>query len=242
MSGPLYHIFSGLRRNMSEIGEFAHAISDEQRELVLRAAVEAFYSRSCEAEVVFDTNRGWCATLPAIARVFPDSKMICCLRNTAWILDSFERIVQTNSLRVSKMFPADGSGARESGGNVVERVEHLMRNQVGWCLNSLREAWFGDHAERLIGIRYESFVEQPGETVRRLYELLGEEPFPHDFESLQYDEPMFDEFLGLPGLHRVRQRVEAKPRQSILPPDLFAQHNRSFWDMPGQNPRKVPLL
>jgi sulfotransferase len=90
--------------------------------------------------------------------------------------------------------------------------------------------------------RYESIVEDPATVMAHLYKLLGEEPFVHEFENLQFDEPQFDESLDMPGLHRVRPRVAATKRDTILPPDLFAQHNRSFWDMPGQNPRRLPIL
>jgi sulfotransferase len=242
MSGPLFQIFAALRRSMGY--DLAYMITDDQRERVFRGVVEAFYGGSPDAAVIFDTNRAWCSALPTLARVFPESRVICCLRNTAWILDSFERLVQVNSMRVPRIFPveASGIGHENSGATVVERVELLMKYQVGGCLNGLRQAWFGEYAERLIGIRYESIVEQPDEIIRRLYELLAEDHFRHDFNTLEYDEPAYDEQLGLPGLHRVRHRVEATKRLTILPPDLFAQHNRAFWDMPGQNPRGVTLL
>ncbi len=75
-----------------------------------------------------------------------------------------------------------------------------------------------------------------------MYELVGELTFPHDFENLEYSEPEFDEQLGLPGLHEVKRRVERTERATVLPADLFAQNDRCFWDVPGQNPRGVIVL
>ena len=48
--------------------------------------------------------------------------------------------------------------------------------------------------------------------------------------------------MGLPGFHRVSGPVRTNDRETILPPDLFRQHNNCFWDEPGQNPRGVQIL
>lgn len=76
----------------------------------------------------------------------------------------------------------------------------------------------------------------------RLYEILGQTPFAHDFDQVEYDEPEFDGRLNMPGLHRVFTRVHLTERKTILPPDLFNQFDNAFWSAPGQNPRNVILL
>jgi sulfotransferase len=128
-------------------------------------------------------------------------------------------------------------------GTVFSRVDAMMKNQfLGPSLNSLRQAWFSEYADRMVAIRYDSLVGEPGAVMDQLYELLGLETFPHDFEHLEYEEAEFDARLGIPGLHRVGPRVEPKKRETILPPELFGQYDREFWDMPGQNPRHVKIL
>ena len=239
MSGPVFGIFLAVQKAMSlSHNSFALHIKDDQRMAVLKSVVEAFYA-TCAKEVVFDTNRGWCGALPILTEIFPEARIICCVRNPAWILDSFERLVQRNSLRQSRIFPPDSDIEFSS---VFNRVDALMKQQVGGCLNSLRQAWFGDQADRLIAVRYESLSERPGEVIHRLYDLLGEEPFHHDFENVNYQEPEFDDLLETPGLHDVRTRVTATTRETILPPEIFTQYDRSWWDMPGQNPRAVIVL
>jgi sulfotransferase len=245
MSSPLAPLFRAMRASMDETAEFSWQISDQQRERVLRAAIEAFYSDCPSGTLIIDTSRGWCSLLPALQRVLPTAKVICCVRNLAWILDSFERIVQANGLRVSKSFVGSGQDRPDTPDNTVERVESLMRRQVGMSLNALKQAWFSEYADRLIAVRYESLVGAPGKVIASLYQHLAEEPFDHNFDQVTYESPgatLFDEGLGMPSLHRIRPRVEAIKRETILPPDLFAQYNRSFWDMPGQNPRGIPIL
>ena len=127
--------------------------------------------------------------------------------------------------------------------NVYHRAEVVTTSHFfGPSTKGLKQAWFGEHAHRLIAIRYESLVDRPSEVIASLYDLLGEERFTHDFDNVEYDEPEFDARLGMPGFHTISGKVVAKPRETILPPDLFNQYNHCFWDSPEQNPRGVKIL
>jgi sulfotransferase len=47
---------------------------------------------------------------------------------------------------------------------------------------------------------------------------------------VRYDAPELDEAQGLHGLHQVRTQVGLQRRDTLLPPDLFAQYSKlSFW-------------
>jgi sulfotransferase len=237
MSGPVASMFMNTSKSMSGANEMALFISNDTRERVLRTMVEAYYATIPDSHLIFDTSRSWCALLPILCKLFPQSLVLCCVRSPAWILDSIERHVQANLIQPSRMF------SHEPAGNVYTRIEALIKGGfVGGSLSALRQAWFGEHASRLIAVRYESLAEHPNETLQGIYEFLGEPHFVHDFEHVDYREPEYDEVLGLPGFHTVAPRVELKKRTTILPPDLFSQHNRPFWDMPGQNPRGVRVL
>ena len=123
---------------------------------------------------MFDTNRGWCAALPALSRVFPSSRVICCVRNVAWVLDSFERQVQKSGLQTPRIFWFEGSPEKTEGfSNVFERVETLMRKQVGSSLHGLRQARFSEYASMLLVVRYESLTTDPSATMSRLYDFWG---------------------------------------------------------------------
>ncbi len=105
---------------------------------------------------------------------------------------------------------------------------------VGYPWHALREACYSEFADRLVLVEYELMTQRPAEVFNLIYEFLGEEPFQHDFESVEYDAPEFDAQLGLDGLHRVHRRVEPRPRTTILPADLFKRYsNLAFWrDLP----------
>jgi len=237
MSGPLCGIVSSLLRSMGSSNEYAGFLSDEQRRRITGSVFEAYYAaRYCD-QIIFDTNREWTVHLSMLAELCPRAKVICCVRSPAWILDSIERLIQAIPFARTRLFPAD------SVDNVYTRAEYtLKKGMLAAPLQSLRQAWYGAEAQRLIAIRYDSLAAQAAEVIARLYELLELPPFTHDFENLEFDEPDFDAQLGVPGLHKVRRRVAPNERTTILPPDLFNQNDRSFWDVPGHNPRGVTIL
>jgi sulfotransferase len=112
---------------------------------------------------------------------------------------------------------------------------------VGFPWHALREACFSEHAERLVIVDYDLLVARPREIIHLLYQFLGETPIEHDFEAVEFDAPEFDSQLGMDGLHRVHRRVEPRPRQTILPPDLFEKFAQlSFWrDLSGSKAYRI---
>ncbi len=238
MSSPVASLLLALLRQMSQENEAAPFIDDDQREGVLRAVVEAFYARLGAERTVLDTNRVWCAKLPLLARLYPDAKVIACVRDVGWIMDSFERVIRANPLEPSRMFGFD------PGGTVYSRVAGLGAGDgtVGFALNALREAFFGAEAGRLLLLAYETLTREPGRAMAAVYDHLGLPPFDHDFADVVYDADEFDRRLGTPGLHRVGRRVEAVERETILPPGLFASFaGDAFW-RDGANPRGVRVV
>jgi hypothetical protein len=84
-------------RWMSARNEYSVFIDDAKRQRILHGLFDNYYA-GCPAEVIFDTNRAWCAWMPAIARPFPDAKVIACVRELPWVIDSIERLVQRKRL------------------------------------------------------------------------------------------------------------------------------------------------
>jgi sulfotransferase len=234
IQSPLADLVANSLRVMST-HESALLVTDTQRHAVLGSMIAAYYSHLSGTSIAFDTGRTWTAMLPTISAVVPDSRVICCIRNPAWIVDSFERIVQRNALRQSRMFGQDGH-------NLFGRADILAKGVVGTAVSNLRQAWFGEHACRLVAVRYDSLVARPSKVIAGLYDAIGERQFDHDFEHLNYEEAEFDAWLGAPGLHRVVGRVEAKARETILPPDVFRKYDDEFWSGIGSNPRHVTIL
>lgn len=228
MSSPVGGLFSSVREQCSAGSEFAPLINQDQRRRLLRGLFDSYYADQADKSVVFDTNRLWCANLPALQELFPQSRVIACVRNVAWIMDSLERLFRANPFENTKLF-ADASERN----SVYSRVETLaQRNRlVGFPWSALKEAYYGEQAGSMLLVDYDLLVSKPEQVMRLVYQFIGEPWFDHDFENLAYDAPAFDEALGVAGLHRVRPQVALRERRTVLPPDLFEQYSKlSFWE------------
>lgn len=235
MSSPLAGLFRTLLQEMSAGGEFSVFIDDAQRQRILRGLVEQYYA-DVRTEVVFDTSRAWCTRMPAIAGLFPEAKVIACVRDVPWIVDSIERLVRKNAFQPSSIFNYTAGGTVYTRANGIAGSDGML----GYAYDALKEACHGEHANRLLLVQYETLTREPSKALKAIYDFLGEAPSRHDLDHVDYDASAFDAKAGTPGLHTVRPRVEANERTSILPPDLFNRFaNDAFWRDPKLNVRTV---
>lgn len=227
MTSPVGALFSGVLEQCSAGSEFGAVIDTDMRRRLLRGLFNAYYADKADKPVVFDTNRQWSSRLPAISDLFPKAKVIACVRNVAWVMDSLERLYRANPYENTKLF-----GDAVERNTVYSRCETLaQRNRlVGFAWAALKEAYYGEHADSLLIVDYDLLTQAPERVLRLVYDFIGEPWFEHDFEHLAYDAPAFDQALGVAGLHKVKPKVALQSRRTILPPDLFKQYaDLSFW-------------
>ncbi len=240
VTSPLTMLIGNMQRSMSANTEFGHVFDDERRERILRAIFSSFYSDLPSDNVVFDTNRSWTGRAALAAKLYPQSRIICCVREVAWIIDSIERMLNKNPTQFSRVFNF------QPGASIYTRVDFLMNTEkgvIGQALATLREAWFGEEAKRLIIVPYDQLTAAPKQVMQQLYFELGEPEFAHDFEHVHYDASDYDARLGMPGLHKVREKVVAELRLPSIPPEIFVKHaNVNFWNNQDANPRGVCIL
>ncbi|WP_338846528.1 sulfotransferase [Massilia sp. W12] len=227
MMSPVGNLYSTMLHQFAAGSEFGPVITQEQRRRLVRALFHAYYEDLQDKEIIFDTNRMWCSKMAFIKDQFPQAKVIACVRNVAWIMDSLERRWRADPYELTKLFVDD-----VERNTVYSRVDTLaQRNRlVGFAWASLKEAFYGEHAESLLVVDYDLLVNAPGKVLSLIYSFLQEPEFDHDFNHIEYDAPEFDVPLGVRGLHKVRPQVTAQSRATILPPDLFEQYSKlSFW-------------
>jgi sulfotransferase len=238
MSGPVSTFVTALLGQMSVSNEFALFLDAAQKKAILKGVFENYYAAE-NGKIVFDTSRQWCTRMTLLATLFPDAKVIACVRNTGWVVDSIERLARQNAFDMSRIFNTD------AGGTVYSRTEALAagNGMVGFAWNALKEAYYGEHTSNLMLLRYETLTNNPALAMQAVYDFIGETRFQHDFENISFDAEEFDARLGTPGLHRVGRRVYAAKRDTVLPPDLFRRYaNDSFWDDPALNARGVRVV
>ena len=158
---------------MSARNEYSVFLDDVKRQRILRGLFDDFYA-DCTAEVIFDTNRAWCAWTPAIARLFPDAKVIACVRDLPWVIDSIERLIQRNVFSPSSIFNYT------AGGTVYTRANGVAGRMAWSALPTMRS---NRPATALNGIACAGPVRdpdhRPAKTHHAIYDFLDEPDFEH---------------------------------------------------------------
>ena len=219
---PMIIRLSGL---MAE-GEYASDFSEEQRKRLLRGVLEDYYHPQPD-QIVLDTSREWCTRLALIDRLYPKARVICCVRDPVWILDSLERLIVRDPILSSRLVPITQRSTQH------DRLDHLLSREgvFGYAWRVLMEAFHGPFADKLILVDYQTLATNPRQALEKLTRCLGLPAYPYDLNNVtNRDTKAFDSLLGTPDLHRIRPVVSHERRHCILPPDVIARmQGGMFW-------------
>lgn len=192
---------------------------------LIQNLVDTYHSERPE-KVCFNTNRGWTALLPILDCTHPDAKIICCVRDINWVLDSFEQLFKKNPFSLSRMY------SEQEAETVYTRAYALMSpgHTVRFAYDSLKEAITGPHKNKIMLVEYDQLAKNPEQTMRSIYAFIKEPYFAHDFNSVEASYDEYDIEAGIIGLHKIRKQIAYIPRDSIIPPDLWNEFkNLEVW-------------
>ena len=99
------------------VGMAAQVPPAKQRDLIY-GLFNSFYKDS--NPVCFNTNRGWSSNTPLVKDLFPTAKMILCVREVPWVLDSFEQLQAKNPYSIKPLYN------HQDLGSVYDRSRMLM--------------------------------------------------------------------------------------------------------------------
>jgi sulfotransferase len=215
--------------NVITNGESNHLIDEDRRKHLLHSLFNAYYD-SVKPSTVFDTSRGWTSKTSLLKELYPQTKIICCVRDLPWILDSFERISAKNSLYNAKLTDD------EAGQTVTTRCDALMdvkkEGQVVKPYYFLEEGLLLNPAMIML-VEYESLCKTPKNVMREIYEFIGKPYYDHDFKNIEYENEVYDSSINMKSLHTVRKEVSWQERPSILPKSIWEKYGgKEFWRKP----------
>ena len=216
ISGPLARFTRAIIQESSTQGGYRHECPPEKRKKLISSLFDTYYDDPTK-EVAFNTNRGWGLLLPAIKDLYPDAKVLMCVRDIGWILDSFEQLQRKNPYSFTNMFSQDENTT------VYTRCETLLHpgRTLGFAYNAVKQAITSEHKSSIMIIEYDYLVKNPEAMMKAIYNFIGEEYYAHDFDNVEASYDEFDEDVQLPGLHTTRKKVEFIERETILPPDIW---------------------
>ena len=94
ISDPLADISNSIIATINGAAGMTVQVPVNMQKEIIKGMFDTFYKNS--NEVCFNTNRGWSSQTSLIKDLFPASKIIICVRDIGWVLDSFEQLNSKN--------------------------------------------------------------------------------------------------------------------------------------------------
>jgi sulfotransferase len=225
ITDPLATFVKGMLDTLQSEPGMKSEFPEERRVNSIRGMIQGSYL-NIDKSVIFNTNRAWTYLTSQVKHIYPTAKMIVCVRDINWVLDSLETIHRKNPLSPNTVTGGPGK-------SVYERCDSHMDTQgiVGFPYVGIKQAITGDDRDMLMLIEYNDLVKNTEKIVKAVYEFIGEQYFEHNFNNVEANWDEYDKEIGAP-FHRVRKKIEFNERKNILPPDI--QHkfsNMEVWRM-----------
>lgn len=201
------------------------SISEDQRKNIISGIFDGYY-KHIDNPIIFDSCRGWTRQTQLLKSLFPNTKILCPVRDIVSIINSFEIISSKSPFYTTKL--------TESNFNVFARCDGLMDRNAGIIANpwiSLQEG-YAINPQMIMFVEYENLCKNPEKTIKKIYEFLEMPYYSHDFDNVEYSNELFDKSCNIKDLHTVKRKVEYNPPKCILPPEIvkkYQEMNMEFW-------------
>ena len=176
----------------------------DMQDKLLTSIPEVFY-QGVEGNII-DKCRSW--TLPANLELIDkyitkSPKIIVMLRPIVDIVKSFVLIRDMNGWN------------NPEAGLLDDDSEPIMRS-----LNGVKHAKSIDSGQFLY-LWYDDLVNNPEQTINKVYDFCGWEKFNHQFDNIKNLTPERDDLLGLLGLHDIRPELKRREVKVKLSDELY---------------------
>ena len=226
IASPLHGIVNGTIEFMTAC-ESNLILTEERRKSILLSLFNGYYS-FIEKPVIFDSSRMWTKNTTLLQQLFPNTKILCCVRDIVWIINSFEIISKKNPFYTNRLVKSEFTD------NVFSRSDGMMDNNDGAIASywiALQEG-FAINPEMIYFVEYDNLCKNPENEMKNIYNFLEKPYYSHDFDDVAYSNSNFDMYCGLKDLHTIRKKVEYKEQKKVLPPDVWEKYrsmNMEFW-------------
>ena len=210
----------------------------EQAQLIISNIINQFYS-DVEKPVVIDKNRAWTVRVPYIeGYIGQQAKIICPMRDIDEILTSMIMMIRRNPYQEGQSrinFIDEQLVKLNISLSDDNRCEYIAGPQgtLGQSLNAIQEGFKQGFSDRIHFVEYKDLVNRPEETLKSLYEFLGEEHYEHTFDGLENQNQERDlRTYGLADMHQVHSKLEStapSPSEVLSETILNKCKGMDFW-------------
>jgi len=167
-------------------------------------------------KIIIDKCRMWPLYIQyAIEYISPNIKMIVLDRPVTDICKSFMKLYTKNNWTDETILSVLNEILEPKCPPITLPIEAV---NVAKRYNSTR---LDTMPNAFLIIKYDDFINNPKNTIERIYDFCGWEPYQHDFENILNPHPENDTFYKLKGFHDVRPVLKKEENNIGLPPEIF---------------------
>lgn len=238
-SSPVVPTMLAIENSLSNDELFLAYPKTQQGARIIASVIDNYYS-DVSKPVIFDKNRSWVNRLHYIPGYFgiQEPKVLCPVRNIDEILASFIAMQRRNTYNsdntkinfIDEMLIKSNIPLTDDN-----RCEFLASPMgiLGQSYNGIKQALMEGKQKSLHFVEYDDLINNPVDTMRKIYEFLSEEYFEHDFSNIENIHRERDaEVYGMPDMHDVRQSLGRRgidPREYLSEATLAKCKNAEFW-------------
>lgn len=152
-------------------------LTEAKLERCLKVFIEAWSERK-KAKTIFDKSRGWGHNNVILKSVFPDAKIIVCVRDPRAVYASVEKQHRNTGLL------DEAKNVNEK--TVLNRASNMFSNTglIGLPLEGVEDL-IRRNPKGVIFVKFEDLIRSPEIEMRKIYEGLGLDYFEHDFDKIK---------------------------------------------------------
>jgi sulfotransferase len=237
-SSPVLSIMNLIEQNFMTDELYFSFPKPAQAHQIISSIIPQFYSDIYKPFVI-DKNRAWTSNIPKVENfITPDVKIIVPVRSIDQILASMIMMIRRNPYK-------------EGTPKINFIDEQLVKNNIpisdmnrcsyisspsgilGQSMSSIQEAFRENKQHCLHFVEYEDLVNQPDETMKKIYNFLEMDYFQHDYTSLSNQNREKDLITyGVQDLHEVRSELKSispSPDKVLSQEILNRCKDAEFW-------------
>ena len=237
-SSPIISSIHTLNQNLLTDKVYFAYPKEKEAKLMISSLIDNYYSDRKE-NVIFDKNFLWTSRVDYAKHfVNDDVKIICTMRDAEEILASFIQMIKRNPYQ-------------EGNPRINFIDEELVKNGIpisdttrcdfiasangilGQSSQAISKAIKEGHSDKILFVEYHNLVDSPLNTMKEIYDFLGEDYYEHTFDNLENKYREKDlEVYGLSDMHEIRPVLEdiSEDPKKILPEEIVEKCKGSdFW-------------
>lgn len=236
-SSPVVPTMIALEQSLANDELYLAYPKQPQAAKIISSVLENWYS-DVDKPVIFDKNRSWVNRLHYIPGYFGiEPKVLYPVRDISEILTSFISMYRRNPYTGQGRIPFLDEMLIKSNVPLSDdnRCEALCGpgGIVGASYNGLKQVFAEGKEKQVHIIEYDDLINSPEETMKKIYDFLGEEYFNHNFENIENIHRENDQAVyGMADMHDVRSKlgkVSANPADVLSENILAKCAGSEFW-------------